>query len=197
MTVLSHDATNDKAIDFRAILTKTKGEQPGAIMYGGLDGTGGPFAKQARQLGLGQKILAGDGLCADDLAKLAGDAADSVICSIAGAPLAKMPRGPAFTAAYMNRFGMHPVLNSPFAYDAVYVIAEAMKRAGSTDRAKILAAMPSTNYQGVLGQTQFDAKGAARHDFALQVRRGQATAARLREELSACAGTSNSAGGLD
>lgn len=161
--VMSHDATNDKATDFRAILTKIKGEQPDAIMYGGLDATGGPFAKQAKQLGMGQRILAGDGLCADDLSKLAGDAADDVICSIAGAPLAKMPKGPSFTERYQKRFGVHPVLNSPFAYDAVYVIVEAMKRAGSTAPNKILAAMPATNYQGVLGQTQFDSKGDLLH----------------------------------
>jgi len=161
--VVSHDATNDKATDFRAILTKIKGEQPDAIMYGGLDATGGPFAKQAKQLGMGQKILAGDGLCADDLSKLAGDAADDVICSIAGAPLEKMAKGPAFTDRYQKRFGMHPVLNSPFAYDAVYVIVEAMKRARSTVSDKILAAMPATDYQGVLGETQFDAKGDLRH----------------------------------
>ncbi len=163
LSVLSHDATNDKATDFRAILTKIKGEHPDVIMYGGLDGTGGPFAKQAKQLGMAQKILAGDGLCADDLSKLAGDAADDVICSIAGSPLEKMPKGPAFTQRYEKRFGTHPVLNSPFAYDAVYVIAEAMKRAGSTDPDKILAAMPATNYEGVLGQTQFDSKGDLVH----------------------------------
>jgi branched-chain amino acid transport system substrate-binding protein len=52
MNVMSHDATNDKAVDFRAILTKIKGENPDAIMYGGMDATGGPFAKQAKQLGL-------------------------------------------------------------------------------------------------------------------------------------------------
>ena len=161
--VMSHDATNDKATDFRAILTKIKGEQPDAVMYGGLDSTGGPFAKQAKQLGMSQRILAGDGLCADDLAQLAGDAADDVICSIAGAPLAKMPKGPAFAARYEKRFGARPVLNSPFAYDAVYVIVDAMKRAGSTAPDKILAAMPATNYQGVLGQMQFDSKGDLLH----------------------------------
>lgn len=161
--VLSHDHTNDQATDFRAILTRIKGEKPDAIMYGGLDATGGPFAKQARQLGIRAKIVAGDGLCADDLAKLAGDAADNVICSIAGAPLEKMPKGAGFTARYMKRFGTHPVLNSPFAYDAVYVIVDAMKRAQSTDPARILAAMPATDYQGVLGRIQFDAKGDLRH----------------------------------
>lgn len=163
LSVVSHDATNDKATDFRAILTKIKGEHPDVIMYGGLDATGGPFAKQAKQLGMTQKILAGDGLCADDLSKLAGAAADDVICSIAGSPLEKMPKGPAFVQRYEKRFGTHPVLNSPFAYDAVYVIADAMKRAGSTAPDKILAAMPATNYEGVLGQTQFDSKGDLVH----------------------------------
>lgn len=163
ITVLSHDASTDKAVDFRAILTKIKGEKPDAIMYGGLDGTGGPFAKQAKQLGIAVKVLAGDGLCADDLAKLAGDAADNVICSIAGAPLLKMAGGPAFVERYRKRFGYAPVLNSPFAYDAVGVIVDAMKRAQSTEAEKILAAMPATDHQGVLGRTQFDPKGDLRH----------------------------------
>ncbi|WP_116124077.1 branched-chain amino acid ABC transporter substrate-binding protein [Paraburkholderia sp. BL6669N2] len=163
ITVLSHDASTDKAVDFRAILTKIKGEKPDAIMYGGLDGTGGPFAKQAKQLGIAVKVLAGDGLCADDLAKLAGDAADNVICSIAGAPLLKMAGGPAFVERYKKRFGYAPVLNSPFAYDAVGVIVDAMKRAQSTEAEKILAAMPATDHQGVLGRTQFDSKGDLRH----------------------------------
>ncbi|MGF6769988.1 branched-chain amino acid transport system substrate-binding protein [Paraburkholderia sp. GAS199] len=161
--VLSHDASTDKAVDFRAILTKIKGEKPDAIMYGGLDGTGGPFAKQAKQLGIAVKVLAGDGLCADDLAKLAGDAADNVICSIAGAPLLKMSDGPAFVERYKKRFGYAPVLNSPFAYDAVGVVVAAMKRAQSTDPAKILAAMPATDYHGVLGETQFDSRGDLQH----------------------------------
>ncbi len=163
ITVLSHDASTDKAVDFRAILTKIKGEKPDAIMYGGLDGTGGPFAKQAKQLGITAKVLAGDGLCADDLAKLAGDAADDVICSIAGAPLLKMAGGPAFVERYKTRFGYAPVLNSPFAYDAVGIVVDAMRRAQSTDPAKILAAMPYTDHHGVLGETQFDAKGDLRH----------------------------------
>jgi branched-chain amino acid transport system substrate-binding protein len=162
IAVLSHDASTDKAVDFRAILTRIKGEKPDAIMYGGLDGTGGPFAKQARQLGIPVKVLAGDGLCADDLAKLAGDAADNVVCSIAGAPLLKMAGGPAFVERYKKRFGYAPVLNSPFAYDAVGIIVEAMKRAQSTEPAKILAAMPATDYHGVLGETRFDAKGDLR-----------------------------------
>ncbi|MGN8190142.1 branched-chain amino acid ABC transporter substrate-binding protein [Burkholderia sp. 22088] len=163
LKVLSHDATNDKAVDFRAILTKVKGENPDAIMYGGMDATGGPLAKQAKQLGLRAKILSGDGVCTDSLAELAGAAADNVLCSQAGAALEKMPGGADFLAKYQKRFNQGIKFDAPFAYDAVYIAVDAMKRANSTDPAKILAAMPATKYDGVIGTTTFDAKGDLTH----------------------------------
>lgn len=163
LKVLSHDATNDKAVDFRAILTKVKGENPDAIMYGGMDATGGPFAKQAKQLGLRAKIFAGDGVCTEKLADLAGDATDNVVCSEAGASLEKMSGGAAFKAKYEKRFGQPIQIYAPFTYDAVYIIVDAMKRANSADPAKILAAMPATNYSGVIGTTTFDSKGDLQH----------------------------------
>ena len=163
LKVMSHDATNDKAVDFRAILTKIKGENPDAIMYGGMDATGGPFAKQAKQLGLRAKIFAGDGVCTEKLAGLAGDATDNVVCSEAGASLEKMSGGAAFKAKYEKRFGQPIQIYAPFTYDAVYIIVDAMKRSNSADPAKILAAMPATNYSGVIGTTTFDSKGDLQH----------------------------------
>ncbi|HEY4297262.1 MAG TPA: branched-chain amino acid ABC transporter substrate-binding protein [Paraburkholderia sp.] len=163
LKVVSHDATNDKAVDFRAILTKIKGENPDAIMYGGMDATGGPFAKQAKQLGLRAKVLSGDGVCVDTLPQLAGAAADNVVCSQAGMALEKMPGGAAFAAKYQKRFGHGIEFDAPFTYDAVYIVVDAMKRAHSTDPVKILAAMPSTNYSGVIGTTTFDSHGDLQH----------------------------------
>ncbi|TKC89307.1 branched-chain amino acid ABC transporter substrate-binding protein [Trinickia terrae] len=164
MNVVSHDATNDKAVDFRAILTKIKGENPDAIMYGGMDATGGPFAKQAKQLGLRAKVLAGDGVCTDKLADLAGEATDNVVCSEAGRSLEKMGKaGEEFQTKFQKRFGQPIQIYAPFTYDAVYIIVDAMKRAGSTDPAKIVAAMPTTDYKGVIGETTFDSKGDLQH----------------------------------
>jgi len=163
LNVLSHDATNDKAVDFRAILTKIKGENPDVVMYGGMDATGGPFAKQAKQLGLRAKVLAGDGVCTDELAGLAGTAADNVICSEAGMALEKMPGGKQFASKYEARFHQPIQIYAPFAYDAVYVIVDAMKRANSIDPAKIVSAMPATDYHGVIGEIKFDSKGDLQH----------------------------------
>ncbi|MEX3688740.1 branched-chain amino acid ABC transporter substrate-binding protein [Paraburkholderia sp. BR14263] len=163
MKVLSHDATNDKAVDFRAILTKIKGENPDAIMYGGMDATGGPFAKQARQLGLRAKVLSGDGVCTESLADLAGAATDNIVCSQAGMAVERMNGGAAFAAKYQKRFG-HPIeFDAPFTYDAVYIVVDAMKRANAIDHAKILAQIPGTDYKGVIGETSFDSKGDLKH----------------------------------
>lgn len=150
--VVSHDATNDKAVDFRAILTKIKGENPDPVMYGGMAATGEPI-RQASQVGLRAKVLAGDGVCTEKLADLAGDATDNVVCSEAGIALEKMDGGAAFQAKYQKRFGQPIQIYAPFTYDALYIIVDAMKRANSVDPAKILAAMPNTDYKGVLGET--------------------------------------------
>jgi branched-chain amino acid transport system substrate-binding protein len=138
-TVVAHEATNGKAIDFRAILTKIKALQPDVIMYGGSDATAGPLAKQAAALGMTAHVVGGDGACTDKMIQLAGDAIDSVVCSEAGQPLSKMPKGAAFDQRYVARYKVPIDAYGPFAYDAVYVIVNAMTRANSTDRAKILA----------------------------------------------------------
>ncbi|VVE81442.1 branched-chain amino acid ABC transporter substrate-binding protein [Pandoraea sputorum] len=161
--VVAHEATNDKAVDFRAVLTKFKGLNPDAIMYGGMDATGGPLAKQAKQLGVRAKILAGDSVCTEELPKLAGDAAANVVCSQAGIALEKMPTGAQFVAKYSKRFNVPVQITAPFSYDSVYIVVDAMKRANSTDRTKILAAMPSTDYMGIIGETAFDKHGDLRH----------------------------------
>jgi branched-chain amino acid transport system substrate-binding protein len=160
--VVDHEATNDKAVDFRAILTKIKGENPDAVMFSGQDATGGPFSKQAAQLGLRARILAGDGVCSEKLAGLAGNAADNVVCSQPGTSTEKMPGGTEFKTKYQKRFGQVMEIYAPFTYDAVHIVVDAMRRANSTDPAKILAAMPATDYKGVTGETAFDSKGDLR-----------------------------------
>lgn len=159
VNVVAREATNDKATDFKAILTKIKGKKPDVIMYGGMDATGGPFAKQAKELGITAKIVGGDGVCTDKVAELAGDAIDNIVCSEAGLALSKMEKGADFEKKYQARFNTPVQIYAPFTYDAVNVIIDAMKRANSTDAAKILAAMPATNYNGVIGNISFDEKG--------------------------------------
>ncbi|CAG2129344.1 Leucine-, isoleucine-, valine-, threonine-, and alanine-binding protein [Cupriavidus yeoncheonensis] len=159
VNVVAREATNDKATDFKAILTKIKGKKPDVIMYGGMDATGGPFAKQAKELGISSKIVGGDGVCTDKVAELAGDAVSNIICSEAGLALSKMETGADFEKRYQARFNAPVQIYAPFTYDAVMVVVDAMKRANSVEPAAILAEMPKTNYKGVIGNIAFDEKG--------------------------------------
>jgi branched-chain amino acid transport system substrate-binding protein len=159
VTIVTREATNDKATDFRAILTKIKGLHPDVIMYGGSDATAGPLVKQAANLGLTAKVLGGDGACTEKMIDLAGDAIGNLTCSEAGLALSRMPKGQDFDQSYVARFKTPVDAYAPFTYDAVYVIYAAMKRADSSDRTRILAAMPSTQYDGVIGHIAFDPHG--------------------------------------
>ena len=157
--VVIHEATNDKATDFKAILTNIKSKKPDVILYGGMDATGGPFAKQAKELGITAKIIGGDGMCSPTLAQLAGDAAENVICSTVGVPKESLANGEAFIKKYEERFKSQVEIYSPMAYDAVMVIVDAMKRSNSSEASAILGALPTTDYNGLSGHITFDAKG--------------------------------------
>ena len=159
LKVVAREFTTDKATDFNAILTKIRAAKPEVVMYGGMDATAGPMAKQMKQLGIKAKYLTGDGVCSPEFIKLAGDAAGILHCSMAGEAVEKLAKGQEFLDKYKKRFNADVQVYSPYSYDAVYVIADAMKRAGKADRASITAAMPATNYPGLTGQIAFDEKG--------------------------------------
>jgi branched-chain amino acid transport system substrate-binding protein len=157
--VAAREATTEKARNYKAILTKIRRIQPDVVMYGGMDVTGGPFAKEAAALGIKAKILAGDGVCTDKVAELAGDAVQNIICSEAGLALSKMDKGADFEKKYEARFHTPVQIYAPFTYDAMYVIVDAMKRANSIEAPKVLAAIASTDYNGLTGHIAFDDKG--------------------------------------
>jgi branched-chain amino acid transport system substrate-binding protein len=159
LEVVDREATNDKATDFKAILTTIKSKKPDVIMYGGMDAVAGPLAKQADELGITAKIVGGDGICSQEIIGLAGDAIKNVICSDASPAISKMAQGAAFEKKYEARYGIPIQYCAPGSYDAVMIIVDAMKRTNSIDPAKILAAIPATSYNGIIGPIAFDDKG--------------------------------------
>jgi branched-chain amino acid transport system substrate-binding protein len=157
--VAAREQTTEKARNFKAVLTKIKRIQPDVVMYGGMDVTGGPFAKEAAALGIKAKILAGDGVCTDKVAELAGDAVQNLVCSEAGLALSKMDKGADFEKKYEARFHTPVQIYAPFTYDAMYVIVDAMKRANSIEAPKVLAAIATTDFNGLTGHIAFDDRG--------------------------------------
>lgn len=155
--VLPREKGTDKTTDWKAILTKLKGRNPDAVFYGGMDATGGPLLKQGKELGIKAVFSFGDGACTDEMNKLAGAAADGLLCSQAGIP--PLASDKKFLDAYKKKYNVDPIIYSPFTYDAANLLIEAMKKANSADPAKYLPELQKISFTGATGPIAFDEKG--------------------------------------
>jgi branched-chain amino acid transport system substrate-binding protein len=77
---------------------------------------------------------------------------------VSGPDVAVTPRTLPFVTAFKKKFGNFPSYAGYTAYDEVFYIAEAIKRAGSTDPDKLVEAMEATDYVGTIGRVQFTGK---------------------------------------
>lgn len=164
--IVSEDGVSVGDKDFKALLTKIKGDgaKPQGIYFGGLYTEAGLILKQMRELGLNDPFafISGDGAKTSGIFDVAGDAADGAFLSIVGVPVEELPSASAFIAAYKKRWTGSGEELKPFdhfGYEAAQVIFAAMERAGGPDRKKVIEELRKTNYTGVLGTTTFDEKG--------------------------------------
>jgi branched-chain amino acid transport system substrate-binding protein len=156
VNVVGRERTTDKETDFKAILTKIKAKNPDVIFHGGMDATGGPMLKQARELGIKAVFAFGDGACTDQMGQLAGQAAEGMVCSQAGLPREAASKD--FVNAFKAKYGEIKQY-APYFYDGTNAIIEAMKKANSTDPAKFTPEMFNVSFTGATGKVEFDAKG--------------------------------------
>ena len=158
--VVAQEYTTDKSVDFSAILTNIRSKKPDVIFYGGMDAQGGLIANQMKRLGVKAKLMGSDGLCTAEILKISQGAVNDILyCSRGGEELVKRPKGADFAKRYQDRFKTEVLTYGPFMYDAMMVVAAAMKKADSTEPAKYLAAIRDVNHEGVTNTFNFDDKG--------------------------------------
>lgn len=115
--------------DFTAIVTAIK--QSGAdslVTYFTSSVDLGVFAKQLKQLGASVTWIGSPSITAKDGINLAGDALNGTF-GITDFHTEGNPKAKEFTAAYKAKYGQDPDLYSAWTYDAILVLAEAMKKA--------------------------------------------------------------------
>ena len=156
ITVLPREKGTDKTNDWKAVLTKVKGKKPDAIFYGGMDATAGPLIKQGKELGIKVVYSFGDGACTDEMGKLAGEAAEGLLCSQAGIPTQASSK--TFLNAFKAKYG-DVKQYAPFTYDAANLLIAAMQKANSPDPAKYLPELAKISMTGATGKIEFDDKG--------------------------------------
>jgi len=163
-TIVTHEYTTDKSVDFRGILTNIKGKQPDLLFYAGMDAQAGPMLKQMHELGLKMPMLGADGMQTPQLIALAGtEAAQGAYASSPGAQKDTLPGYAEFETRFRARFNTDIQIYAPNSYDATMVLANAMQAAGSVVPADYLPEVAKTDYVGITGHIGFDALGDLRN----------------------------------
>lgn len=159
---------NGADTDFRAQLTAIRATNPDVIFLPGYYVAAGLVAQQAKQLGLNATLLGGDGFEAPQLLEIGGTAMNGTYYSTHFATENTGEASRAFVAAYRQRHGALPNGLSALTYDAVKLAADAMTRAGTTEPAKLRAALAATkDFPGVTGRTTINASRDADKEAAI------------------------------
>jgi branched-chain amino acid transport system substrate-binding protein len=146
--------------DFKGQLSSISADKPDVIYLPGYYGDIAIIAKQARQLGITQPLLGGDGWDAPELWQLAGDSINGSYISNHYSADDPSPAIQKFVKDYKQHWGnLTPDAHAALAYDAMRFLAEAIQRAGTTDGPKLRDALAETkNFSGVTGIISMDSE---------------------------------------
>ena len=162
-------------IDFKSQLTKIRAKAPGALFIPGYYTEVGLIARQARELGLNVPLLGGDGWDSQKLKEIGGIAIEGAYFSNHYSPENKSPGVVNFTSKFKEVYHEIPDGLAAMGYDAVMILADAMKRAKSFDSTDIRDALANTkDFQGVTDQITIDQnRNAVKSAVILQVEKGE------------------------
>jgi branched-chain amino acid transport system substrate-binding protein len=147
-------------VDFKPQLTKIKASAPDAIVLSALVAEGGPIMVQARQLGITVPFIGGNGMNSPRVFELAKGHSDHLWVGSPWSVENPAPENQRFIAAYQKAYGALPDQFAAQAYDAMYIVARALKKMKLTgtleaDRRALRDALPSVQHTGATGPFKF------------------------------------------
>ncbi len=158
--VLTTEIFQSGDTDFSAQLTRIKALNPDAIFVSALPPEKPGILIQARELGISAPFIVSS--VTNIEVEAAGDAAEGTITFIGWLPTDETPGNQAFVQNYSATYGMEPNAFVASSYAALYVLAEAVKNAQSTDALSIRDALANIkDFDTILGKLSFNADGDA------------------------------------
>ena len=144
-------------------LTQIMAQKPDIIFVSGLYANAAMILTQARNLGIETPFIGGDGLLSADLITNAAKASEGTVVTCPFLPTAPDESTQKFVASFKERYGTEPDCWAALAYDALGIVARAIREVGPDRNAvrDYIAAMdsPQKGYDGVAGLTYFNADG--------------------------------------
>lgn len=146
--------------NFRPYIAKLKDANADVWYFGGIYEQAAPFLIQARQAGITAPMMSGDGVHGykEDFLDKVGAGAEGTLTTFLNTEGA--PGYAAFVDLYRKRYaGKEPGPYAMYSYTAASVILRGIEAAGSTEGAKIAAAIRAGTFDTPIGQAKFDEKG--------------------------------------
>jgi branched-chain amino acid transport system substrate-binding protein len=174
-TIVGEQSYSTGDIDFRAQLTPIRGTKPDAVYVPGYYQEVALIVKQGRQIGLTMPFIGCDGWANQALVTIGGKAIDGCFFTNHFSPDDQSPIVKSFVAKYQDKYGALPDTFSALGYDAARLLADALKRAGSTDSPALREALAKTQaFPGVTGQISIDAnRNASKPGLIVTVKDGK------------------------
>ena len=163
--VLTMETFETGETNFSTQLTRIKALEPDAIFVSAQQIEVIKILTQGRELGIPTDIPFISHVLSIDEVRSAGDAAEGAITFTSWVSTANTPGNQAFVRNYTEKYGMEPSVWAAQPYAAVYILAEAIKNAQSTDSAVLAAALVGIkDFDTILGKFSFDPDGDAIYD---------------------------------
>ncbi len=164
--VVAYEVVNKGEQDHSALVTRIKSKAPDAVFWTAYYADGALLIKQLRQAGYRNLIAVGDGSNSPKLLEIAGKAAEGVYC-FSNPTVDYLPAAKDFHANYKKAFNQEPDAYAALAYDGMKLMADAIERAGSTEKDAIIKALGETTaFTGIAGPVSFTDKNTlARSNF--------------------------------
>jgi len=151
-TIVAEQSYSGGDNEFRPQLTAIKSAGPEVLFVPGFYTDAGQIALQARDLGITVPLVGGDGWDSPTVISIGGKAVDGCYFSDHYFVGEERPAVQRFVGEINKRTGKNPDANSALGYDALYILTNAIKAAGSLDRKAIRDQIATTKeYGGVSG----------------------------------------------
>jgi branched-chain amino acid transport system substrate-binding protein len=158
VAIVAREYVTDKTVDFSAVLTRIRAQNPDAVVFGGFEAQAAQLVRRMRSLGM-RATLAGEGFNNRTFINLARGDGDGTVTIQPGFPFDRMPVKD-FPSRYEMRFkDKLEGFQGPYAYDAASVIVHAVLAAQSTKPSDVLLAVRKTRMNGSTGPIAFDDNG--------------------------------------
>ena len=160
LKVLDHIRVSPDTTDFTPIFNKIEGLKPD-VMITGIShvGTQPTVQWKSQQVPIPMFGISSQATNSTFWKDTNGATEGVLYNAVSGPGVAVSPKTLPFVDAFVKKYGNTPSYAGYTAYDEVYLIADAVHRAGSTDSDKVVAAMEQTDYVGTIGRIEFLPKG--------------------------------------